>query len=278
MAKSKKVETDVDNYKDFIDANTPKKRGRPRKDPNDTAPRKSNLKIKEAATVEGKRKERKKVSEELIQLSQMRRDAESEIVKNFHDNLPQYIEKRKQEFEELLERFKIENEVILDRGDGKVDTMELSNCLSKPLYFGGIANCKVSAADISMFFDCYWDCIMKVNKTTNCPPTLMQFCRFLGMSTKTFASYQFNEDANIREMVLMVRDQFIDYYTVKGLKNELNTIMVIFALKAQYGLRDNDAPQTVINNNYTTQVQTDIDDIEKRFNLPNMKSVIDVEV
>lgn len=278
MAKSKKVEVETENYKDFVEAKTSKKRGRPRKDPNDTAPRKSTLKIKGPVTQHDKKKKRKKLSEEMTQLHQMRKSAEDEIVKNFHDELPKYIEQRKQEFEELLERFKIENEVILDKGDGKVDVMELSNCLSTPLMFGGIANTKVTASDISMYFKCYWDCIMKANKSFNCPPTLIQFCGLLGVSTSTFANLQFNEDPNIREAVLMVKDRFVDYYTIKGLKNELNSIMVIFTLKAQYGLRDNDPPQTVINNNYTTQVHTDIDDIEKRFNLPNMNNVIDVEV
>lgn len=258
-----------------------RKRGRPKKDPNDTTKNsdKKPDRTKKFLTQEDAIRAKKQENRNLGQVSAIKQEVDDEIQSEFHNNLPEYIEKRKQQFSELLDKCKIDNNLIIDASTGKVAHYELTEMLSKPLIFGGVANSKISAYDISMFSDCYWDCAMRLYDLDNRKiPSLPQLCRLMGISMYTFVKYKNHNDPNISESVNMAYDRFVDFYTVKGLTGELEKITTIFTLKAQFGLRDNDAPQMIVNNNFTTEVHTNLDDIEKQYGLVGGKPVIDVEV
>lgn len=69
-----------------------------------------------------------------------------------------------------------------------------------------------------------------------------------------------------------MKDRFINYYTVNGMTNRVNSILVIFTLKAGYGMRDNDTPQFVINNTTTTVPQDEISKLAAQYD-----KIIDVD-
>lgn len=215
----------------------------------------------------------------LSKVSEIREAVDVKIEDDFHANLPTYIQERQEKFTNLLEKCDISNDVIIDTTTGKVAHYELNKLLSQPLIFGGVPVAKLSASEIAMCSDCYWDCVDQLTPMDkDYVPTIQKFCRLLGLSTNAFVHYKDSNDQAIRESVLMIYDRFTDYYQSKGLKGELEKLNVMFTLKAQYGWRDNDAPQTVVNNNFTTEVHTDLDDIEKRYGLSNFKPTIDIEV
>lgn len=275
--RKKKEVTIGDNIEDTIAINTPKKRGRPTisKEVID----KLGDKPKKKVTANSEKVRKHKVAQQLEQLGKIRKEKEGEVVEAFREKIPEFLEQRKTEFESLLSQFEVENEVVIDKGNGKVSCQKLSNFLSQPLIKGGILVSKVSASDVTIYSDCFWECVDRANENCVYVPTIYQFCRLLGVSTEKFTSYRFSQDADLREAVFMVRDRFINYYTIKGLTNELNSIMSMFVMKAQFGLRDNDTPQMVVNNNYQTTVHTNLDEIEKRFNLTNDDSdIINMEV
>lgn len=266
---------------EVVDTTIPKKRGRPRKDepaPIGLAKRRRTAPKVNVETVGGREAKKKETNRTLAKVSEIRQEVDAKIEDEFHKNLPVYIEERKTRFMELLDKCDIQDDVIVDVSTGKVAWYKLTEMLSKPLIFNGIANSIMSAAEISMYADCYWDCAMRLYEMDRRQiPTIEKLCRLMGMSTSTFAKYQEHKDPNVREMVLMVRDLFIDFYTSKGLSGELEKIMTIFTLKARFGLRDNDVAPTVVNNNYTTEIHTDLGDIEKRYNLSG-GGIIDTEV
>lgn len=215
----------------------------------------------------------------LSKVSEIREAVDIELEDDFHKNLPTYIKEREEKFSELLSKCDISNDVIIDTTTGKVAHYELTKLLSQPLIFGGVAVSKLSAPEMAMCADCYWDCVEQLTAMDKkYVPTIQKFCRLLGISTAAFVHYKDHNDTAVREAVLMVYDRFTDYYQSKGMTGELEKLNVIFTLKAQYGWRDNDAPQTVVNNNFHTEVHTDLDEIEKKYGLSDYKPTIDVVV
>ncbi len=267
MARSDKLKT-VEQIKY---ENEPRKRGRPRKT--------FEASFAVEKTVGEKRADY--VQEQKLQaaVGDERHRREEYIVENYQKLLPTYLEEREQQFKTLLERFKVENDVIIKTQAGKVKHFQLTSLLSKPLFFGGINPPKYTAYDIITCSECYWRCIDEANDTFLCIPTLQQFCRLLGISTGMFIDYKNHQDPAIRNAVAMVYDRFIDFYTTKGLQNEMNAIMSIFSLKSVYGLRDNDTAPAIVNNFNMTVPSTTIDEIEKKYNLnEDPQDVIDLEV
>ena len=215
----------------------------------------------------------------LAKVSEIRETVDLKIEDDFHVNLPTYVQERQEKFTQLLAKCDVSNDVIIDTTTGKVAHYELNKLLSQPLIFGGVPVAKLSASEIAMCADCYWDCVERLTPMDkDYVPTIQKFCRLLGLSTTAFLHYKDSNDMATREAVLMIYDRFTDYYQSKGLKGELEKLNVMFTLKAQYGWRDNDAPQTVVNNNFHTEVHTDLDEIERRYGLSDYKPTIDVEV
>lgn len=252
-----------------------RKRGRGRPKKGETL--KKDLAIEKKITKQCKKDQKHEESLKLAQVGDKLQDAESLIASTFGEKLPEYVEKRRIAFEEELERFKIDNDVIIDAKGGKVSHYKLSNMLSKPLTML-TRPLKFTAYDIALCAELYWDCVAMASERIVYIPTVQQLSSLMGISVGTFVEYKNSNDISIRQTVEKIYDKFVDFYMVKGLTNELNTIMSIFALKAQYGLRDNDTPQVTVNNYTQTVQQNSIDELEKQFNMNNKSIVIDMEV
>jgi hypothetical protein len=253
-----------------------KKRGRGRPKKGETL--KKDLAIEKKTTKQCKKDQKHEESVKLAQVGDQLQSAEALVAATFSAKLPEYVEKRRIAFEEELERFKIANDVIIDAKGGKVSHYKLSNMLSKPLTMVATP-LKFTAYDIALCAELYWDCVAMANESIVYIPTLQQLAGLMGTTVGTILDYKNSTDMSIRQTVERIYDKFVDFYTVKGLTNELNTIMSIFALKAQYGLRDNDTPQVTVNNYTQTVQQNSIDELEKQFNMAGKGiDVIDLEV
>lgn len=177
------------------------------------------------------------------------------LAQKFIEDFPAYVEERKAEFEKELGAFcvKYENELSDPQLAKKIPTLKLSEYLCKSFVKSTIQidGRKYSPAHLRMASDYYWDCIAGINaEGLTYVPTLQQFARLLNISVATLKnSYLNSQDEAMRETILMIRDRFVDYYTTRGMTREISEVMSIFMLKAEYNIRDNDVPQTVINNN-----------------------------
>lgn len=193
----------------------------------------------------------------------------------FKEALPQFIEKRKQEFEEAYNIFVSVNEKKLMAGDTKLSQGKLSNLLSKPLAAVVGMSAKLSAEDLLTCSQCFWECVSLANESIVYVPSIEQFCGMMGMSSSRLVDYYYSSDRELAEAAEMVKDRFIDYYTVNGMTNRVNSIMAMFTMKARFGLRDNDTPQVVINNTTTTMNQDDIASLEAKYGFGN--NIIDID-
>lgn len=190
----------------------------------------------------------------------------------FKEALPQFIEKRKQEFEEAYNTFISVNEEKLMAGDTKISQGKLSNLLSKPLASVIGISAKLSAQDLLTASQCYWECVNLANESIVYVPSIEQFCGMMGMASSRLVDYYYSSDKELAQAAEMVKDKFIDYYTVNGMTNRVNSIMAMFTMKARFGLRDNDTPQVVINNQTTTVPQDEISKLAAQYD-----SIVDVD-
>lgn len=190
----------------------------------------------------------------------------------FKDHLPEFIEKRKQDFEEMFKVFQINNEDKFVEGNSKISQGKLSNLLSKPLTAVIGASTAISASELLTCSQCYWDCVNIANESITYVPSIEQFCGMMGMSSKRLIQYYYSNDQELSEAAEMIKDRFIDWYTINGMTNRVNSIMAMFTMKARFGLRDNDTPPVVINNQTTTVPQDEISKLAARYD-----KIIDVD-
>lgn len=177
------------------------------------------------------------------------------LANKFLDGFEGYVKEKKDGFEKELERFCRENIDIMKDANltRKLPTLKLSEYLCKPFITNAIRldGRKYNATHLLMASDYYWECVMDIqSKGLTYVPTIQQFARLLNISVQTLRNTYLNSsDEDLRETITMIRDRFVDYYTTRGMTREISEVMSIFMLKAEYNIRDNDVPQTVINNN-----------------------------
>lgn len=249
--------------------------GRPRKYPETKEPVKMRrtYKTKNPLTENQVRKAKiQKKKEEQIQQLQTR----EMLADLYKKNIPTFIQKRREEFDSALTLFVTEYEDRIAMQDNKIPQDDLEYLISKPLITISAAERRYSAADLLMFNECYWECVRMANKVmgnTAYVPTLQQLSGLMSMPQSTFTAFYNSNDKELANAAEIVKDRFINYYTVNGMTNRINSILVIFTLKAGYGMRDNDAPQVVVNNTTTTLNQDDISALEAKY---NFDKIIDI--
>ena len=181
--------------------------------------------------------------------------AKALIADKFVKDFPKYVEERKGEFGKALQNYVVECGNAL--GDptlaGKVPVLRLQEALCKSFVTSTIKieGKKYNASHLQIASDYYWECVGEIQEAGfTYVPTLQQFARLLNISMQTLKNYMNSPDEEMRETLLMIRDRFVDYYTSRGMSRQISEVMSIFMLKAEYNIRDNDVPQTVINNNH----------------------------
>lgn len=244
--------------------------GRPKKEqPAEPVKTRRTYKSKKPLNENQERKERRTKKKEEREDQLQAREMVGDL---FKEHLPEFIEKRKEDFVEMCKIFQIDNDDKLCEGNAKISQGRLSNLLSKPLSVVVGMSTKLSASDLLTCSQCYWDCVDIANESIVYVPSIEQFCGMMGMSSKRLVQYYYSNDPELAEAAEMVKDRFIDWYTVNGMTNRANSIMAMFTMKARFGLRDNDTPQVVINNTTTTVPQDEISKLAAQYD-----SIVDVD-
>lgn len=206
------------------------------------------------AKAKARRKTLKKV-QETTNASLKKLDEVNEILADeFTNRLPDYVHRRKSEFQNEFKKYCLahEDEIADPERVKKLYMMNLQDYLCRSFITSTIRidGRKYSAVHLRLVSDFYWECVSEiVEKGLTYIPTIQQFARLLGVSVQTLKNYMNAPDDDMRETILMIRDRFVDFYTARSMSRQISEVMSIFTLKAEYNIRDNDTPQTVINNN-----------------------------
>lgn len=85
-----------------------------------------------------------------------------------------------------------------------------------------------------------------LNNQTRYQPTVLTFCRLLGISTSTFNNWS-NENNERGETARLIQDYFRSMLAQGLATGELNPLSGMFIGKSTLGMRENDAPQMNFN-------------------------------
>ena len=197
-----------------------------------------------------RKKEARERNRDLMEVEKAKEMITDKFIKEF----PRYVEDKKEEFGKALKGYVREcGERLGDASiASKIPVLRIQEALCKPFMTNAGKNIskRYNAVHLQMASDFYWESVWKIQEEGfTYVPTLQQFARLMNISVHTLKGYMNNGDEEMRETMLMIRDRFIDYYSSRGMSRQISEVMSIFMLKAEYNIRDNDVPQTVINNN-----------------------------
>lgn len=133
----------------------------------------------------------------------------------------------------------------------------LANKLFKPCkYFLNRKGRPREAEELAMAFDAFSEICIEANKYTVFAPTINTFCSFCNITTKTLKNMA-NENTDRGEIATMIIERLGDNIMQNILSGKVHPIGGIFIAKANFGMRDNDPPQTAIVNIQNTPQSVD---------------------
>lgn len=191
------------------------------------------------------------VKNELAKTSEDLQLVKKQLTISFEKDFPKYIKKAKAKFGRELDKLYVNAEIDnpeLYYGKNKINIIDIENylCSSLTNYYG--IKPKYTATHISLASKFFWDVVNRLNaKGIYFVPTIELFCIMLGISTVTFKEYQTTGDDEMKNAIELVLDRFKAYYIQRGMTRELDNQMTIFNLKANYGMKDTEAPINIGN-------------------------------
>ena len=120
------------------------------------------------------------------------RAGENQILEEFKNNLPEYMEKRLQA---------LTQEISLKKDVGGLSSIEINELLRPHNLIG--KQPKYTAEQMQIVFDYYREALVKVNQKFKYPPSKENFCAFAGISTATYNQYLISPDEAKQEVMLM---------------------------------------------------------------------------
>lgn len=141
----------------------------------------------------------------------------------------------------------------------------ISQTLFAPLRFYSTMTNKYNrtASDLQETFDCFKRILREVQKSCAYTPTLCTFLQFANMTDITFRNYleMKNEMGDVAHSI----KNFLSEQTIQGVwGGTTKEISGIFTMKAMYGFRENEQPQTNIIN--INSQERSVEDILSEFN------------
>jgi len=225
-------------------------------------------------------KEKKKIEENVLLIKDINEFSDY-VTEEYTKRLPQLIDKRNKQLSTLSAKFLEKHKDLLTsttlKNENKVDGYALTQALSKTFVPIGVNANKYSSDDIMLSFNFYWEKIeelIELNPRVKIVPTIYQFCSMIGIPTSNFTKYKLNGDDRMRNVCEIIQEKFIDFYTTRGMTNELNTIMSIFILKSVHGLTEAVEEQRVVHQ-FTIGNQEMVSGIEKRLGI-NGKTLVEI--
>lgn len=159
------------------------------------------------------------------------RAGENQILEEFKNNLPEYIEKRLQA---------LTQEISLKKDVGGLSSIEINELLRPHNLIG--KQPKYTAEQMQIVFDYYREALVKVNQKFKYPPSKENFCAFAGISTATYNQYLISPDEAKQEVMLMIDDYIRENMLTSAQLKEVDNITTMFRGKTAHGLVEASAP------------------------------------
>lgn len=159
------------------------------------------------------------------------RAGENQILEEFKNNLPEYMEKRLQA---------LTQEISLKKDVGGLSSIEINELLRPHNLIG--KQPKYTAEQMQIVFDYYREALVKVNQKFKYPPSKENFCAFAGISTATYNQYLIFPDEAKQEVMLMIDDYIRENMLTSAQLKEVDNITTMFRGKTAHGLVEASAP------------------------------------
>ena len=159
------------------------------------------------------------------------RAGENQILEEFKNNLPEYMEKRLQA---------LTQEISLKKDVGGLSSIEINELLRPHNLIG--KQPKYTAEQMQIVFDYYREALVKVNQKFKYPPSKENFCAFAGISTATYNQYLIYPDEAKQEVMLMIDDYIRENMLTSAQLKEVDNITTMFRGKTAHGLVEASAP------------------------------------
>lgn len=159
------------------------------------------------------------------------RAGENQILEEFKNNLPEYMEKRLQA---------LTQEISLKKDVGGLSSIEINELLRPHNLIG--KQPKYTAEQMQIVFNYYREALVKVNQKFKYPPSKENFCAFAGISTATYNQYLISPDEAKQEVMLMIDDYIRENMLTSAQLKEVDNITTMFRGKTAHGLVEASAP------------------------------------
>lgn len=155
----------------------------------------------------------------------------NQIMEEFKENLPQYLESRLQT---LAQEISFKKEV---KGLSSIEINELlrpHNLIGQQI--------KYTAEQLQIIFDYYREALVQINKKFKYPPSKENFCAFAGISTVTYNQYLICADEAKQEVMLLIDDYIRENMLTSAQIGETKEITTMFRGKTAHGMVEASAP------------------------------------
>lgn len=159
------------------------------------------------------------------------RAGENQILEEFKNRMPEYMEKRLQA---------LTQEISLKKDVGGLSSIEINELLRPHNLIG--KQPKYTAEQMQIVFDYYREALVKVNQKFKYPPSKENFCAFAGISTATYNQYLISPDEAKQEVMLMIDDYIRENMLTSAQLKEVDNITTMFRGKTAHGLVEASAP------------------------------------
>lgn len=185
-------------------------------------------------------KEKQKINE-VVEVVQ---EASKELILKKREELPKYIEERKQKFLEELEGYKILKQEMGEAqiGSKVLPMLDLQEFCFHPFIKQAGTVATYSAAEYSIMFDYFRSCVIEMNKVEIVPPTMDMFAMLCGMSKQRLDEFRRTGDSETREILEQVQDWIINFINVGALTRRVSEVTSIYNQRVM-GRRDDVAQQ-----------------------------------
>lgn len=188
--------------------------------------------------------------------------AKLELLEQLQEKLPEYIQERKTKFVEQLENagLAVIDEDSITIQNSVFPMADLLDNAFEPIIKVPGSTPTYSPDKLSLLFDYFRYCVVKINEHKPYAPTKEDFCRLVGMSTNRFSDLKNSNSLEMREVCFQIEDYISSFLSQAAIKGDIEQQYTMFLQRATLGKSDQNI--TINSNVQNNTVITDKELIE----------------
>lgn len=188
-----------------------------------------------------KEKSARQIKNEIIRKEnkEQLRELEKMYVNGVIDNLDKIVAKRKEELVEEIKKFYIENE---DKA-ALYSPYVISSYFFKSINPMASQEPKYTAEKLAIVWELYQEILTEVNmKIGELLPSLSNFCKFAGITLRTFKGYKNSPDEGLRILVEKINDECFDTQVTMAQKGLIKERSTVYRMKSEQERVEKETP------------------------------------